>query len=65
MERGSNCCRVTKQFLTAVDWKGRFMAEIPEHLLKRAEAAREKAQANQESNSPSSDETTDQTTVAV
>ena len=41
------------------------MAEIPEHLLKRAEAAREKAQANQESNSPSSDETTDQTTVAV
>tara|TARA_B100000902_G_scaffold111939_2_gene113152 strand:- start:1685 stop:2443 length:759 start_codon:yes stop_codon:yes gene_type:complete len=41
------------------------MAEIPEHLLKRAEAAREKAQANQELKSPSSEETTDQTTVAV
>ncbi|MEC7843909.1 MAG: hypothetical protein VX594_00820, partial [Actinomycetota bacterium] len=41
------------------------MAEIPEHLLKRAAAAREKAQANQASNSSSSEETTGQTTAVV
>ena len=42
------------------------MAEIPEHLLKRAQAAREKAEENQPTAEESSTETTEaQSTVAV
>ena len=43
------------------------MSEIPEHLLKRAQAAREKAEASQETDkdtAPNAD-TRNQTTVAV
>ena len=43
------------------------MSEIPEHLLKRAQAAREKAEASQETDkdaAPNAD-TSNQTTVAV
>ena len=42
------------------------MAEIPEHLLKRAQAAREKAEENQPTSEESSTETTAaESTVAV
>ena len=43
------------------------MSEIPEHLLKRAQAAREKAESSQEptDNASPTKETNSQTTVAV
>ncbi len=50
MERGPHLCRVDLPFLSCPIPQGRVMAEIPEHLLKRAQAAREKAAAEQAAN---------------